>query len=90
MTAHLGKWKCDCWTGEGRKTVELRGGEKVASRVEERWGEEERTVICFGERTAVFLGRREWNDGCKRRLNCVVGERWRGRSGFSVSGRLFL
>ena len=54
----------NCWTREGRKTVALRGGKEVASRVEERWREVERTVTLFGVRTAFFLGRREWNDGC--------------------------
>ena len=44
--------------------VAPRGGKEVASRVEELWGEVERTVGLYGERTAVFLGRREWNDGC--------------------------
>ena len=34
----------------------------LASRVEKRWREVERTVTLFGESTAVFLVRREWND----------------------------
>ena len=34
----------------------------LVSRVEKRWREVERTVTLFGESTAVFLVRREWND----------------------------